>query len=237
LKIKEELVYLTAEEMAEFDRAAIEDFGIDEIILMENAGVAVANAARRSLDGKMEGRKICCLVGKGNNGGDGIVAARHLNNWGARVKVVLGGERIELREIPAKQLSIVEKLGIPVGGPDADFDGADLLVDALFGYNLKGNPREPTAALIRRANSSKIKILAVDIPSGLDATTGDPGDPCIMARTTVTLGLPKTGFLSPKAKRHLGSVYLADISFPEVLYTRLSQKKRLFAKDSLLRVS
>ena len=236
LKIHDGLVYLTAEEMAEFDRAAIEDFGIDEIILMENAGVAVANAARRLLDWKIEGKMICCLVGKGNNGGDGLVAGRHLHNWGAKVTVVLGMERAELREIPAKQLAIVEKMGIPIGGPDADVHGAELLVDALFGYNLKGNPREPTAGLIRRANSSKIKALAVDIPSGLDATTGDPGDPCIVAKMTVSLGLPKTGFLSAEARRFLGSLYVADISFPEALYTKHSQEKGLFAKDSLLRV-
>jgi hydroxyethylthiazole kinase-like uncharacterized protein yjeF len=236
LRIQKGLVYLTAEEMAEFDRAAIEDFGIDEIILMENAGVVVAHAARRLLDGKIEGRKICCLVGKGNNGGDGLVAMRHLHNWGAKAKVVLGGDRIDLREMPAKQLSIIEKMGIPVGGPDEDFDGAELLVDALFGYNLKGNPREPTAGLIRRANSSKIKALAVDIPSGLDATTGDPGDPCIVAKATVSLGLPKTGFLNPEARRLLGSLYVADISFPDALYAKHSQKKGLFAKDSLVQV-
>lgn len=230
------LVYLSAEEMAEFDRAAIEEFGIDELVLMENAGVAVASVARQMLKGTVEQKRICCLVGKGNNGGDGLVAARHLRNWGAHVSVLAVGGRADLSEIPSKQLSIVEKMGIPVGGPDAELGGPELLVDAIFGYNLRGSPREPMAAMIRRANSSGIRTLSIDIPSGLNATTGDRGDPCMVAATTVTLGLPKTGFLNPEARKFLGSLYLADLSFPDILYERYRQKGGLFTKDSLVKI-
>ncbi len=229
-------MFLTAEEMAEFDRIAIEDYGIDELLLMENAGVAVARVARTMLSGNVEGRKVFFLVGKGNNGGDGLVAARHLQNWGASVSLVLGGTPEELREMPAKQLSILDKIGATPSGSGMEVKGADLLVDALFGYNLKESPREPAAGMIRRANHSKVRILAVDIPSGLDATTGVPGDPCVLADTTVTLGLPKAGFLNPKAKRYVGELYLADLSFPGVLYRRYLQPKGLFGKDSLVRV-
>ena len=101
-------VYLTAQEMAEFDRSAIEEFGIDELVLMENAGLAVANVARRLLGGDVTGKRVGVLVGKGNNGGDGLVAAMQLQNWGAQVRPVLAGERDDLKALPAKQLEIVE---------------------------------------------------------------------------------------------------------------------------------
>lgn len=229
-------VYLDAAEMAGFDRVAIEEFGVDELLLMENAGVAVAKVARAMLGGTVGGRRVLCLVGKGNNGGDGLVAARHLQNWGAAVALVLGGRASELREIPAKQLGILQKMGIGSSGPEGSVLGAELLIDALLGYNLKGNPKEPLAGMIRRANLSEIPILAVDIPSGLDATTGEPGDPCVVADTTVTFGLPKEGFLNPKARRYTGDLYVADLSFPSLVYERYSMKRRLFEKDALVKV-
>jgi len=229
-------VYLTAEEMAEADRAAIEDFGIDVVALMENAGFATAQLARKMLGNDVDGREVCCLAGKGNNGGDGLVAARRLHGWGCRVTVVLGSKRSELRDIPARQLSSVERNGIPVLDSEGDFGGAELLIDGLLGYGSKGNPREPTSGLIRRANSSGIPILAVDIPSGLDATTGQPSDPCIAANATVTFGLPKTGFLDPRAREKVGELYLADISLPKPIYSRYAQSPAIFGKDTLVRV-
>ncbi len=229
-------VYLTAEEMADADREAIEGYGIDVLALMENAGVATAGMARKMLGGDVQDGKVLCLVGRGNNGGDGLVAARHLHNWGADVKVILAGERSELRDVPARQMAIVERMGIPVMGAGAELGKARLLVDALLGYGSRGNPREPVASAIRRANDSKIPILAVDIPSGLDATTGEPGDPTMIAKATVTFGLPKSGFLNPKARRHVGELYLADISMPDGIYGALSVGRELFAKGTLIRV-
>lgn len=229
-------VYLTAEEMAKADRVAIEDFGIDVLSLMENAGLATANLARKMLGGDVAERSICCLVGKGNNGGDGLVAARHLHDWGARVTVALGGERDEIRDVPARQLRTIERMEIPVGNPQKGFGRAELLVDALLGYGARGNPREPVAGLIRQANASGVRILAVDIPSGLDATTGEPNDPCIAARATVTFGLLKTGFLNPKAKGIVGELYLADISMPKEVYTKYGRVPD-FGKEPLLRVA
>ena len=230
------LVYLTAEEMAEADRMAIEDYGIDVIVLMENAGVAAARLARRMLGGDVQGKNVCCLVGRGNNGGDGLVAARHLSNWGVGVRVILAGGRSDLRDVPARQLAIVDKMGIPVVGPTEGLADAHLVIDALLGYGSRGNPREPAAGLIREGNASKAPILAVDIPSGMDATSGEPGDPTIEARATVTFGLPKTGFLNPSARRYVGELYLADISMPERVYASHSVQSWLFAKDNLVRI-
>ncbi len=236
MKTKGGFVYLTAQEMAEFDRSAIEDYRIDELVLMENAGLAVANVARQMLGGDADRKRIGVLVGKGNNGGDGLVAARHLQNWGAQVDLVLAGGRADLKALPTKHLEIAERMGGRPMGAESDVSGAHLLVDALLGYNLKGNPKEPLTGMINRANASNVRILAVDIPSGLDATTGNPGSPCIAADTTVTLGLPKVGFLSPEAGKYVGKLYLADISFPALLYAKYGQKDSLFGKDSLVRV-
>jgi hydroxyethylthiazole kinase-like uncharacterized protein yjeF len=236
MKIEGGFVYLTAEEMAEADRAAIEDYGIDVLALMENAGLDAANLAREMLGGTVEGKSVCILAGRGNNGGDGLVAARHLHNWGAAVQVVLAGDRAELRDVPAKQAAIVDRMGIPITSPDEDLRRFQLLVDALLGYGSKGKPREPVAGVIRRANASRVPILAVDIPSGMDATTGETSDPCIEAKATVTFGLPKTGFLNPAAREHVGELYLADVSLPKRIYIAHSQPLGTFDKGALVRI-
>jgi hydroxyethylthiazole kinase-like uncharacterized protein yjeF len=229
-------VYLTAQEMAEADRTAIEEFGIDVVALMENAGLQVGILARKMLGGGVAGRRACVVAGKGNNGGDGLVAARHLHNWGARVRVVLGAEKEDFRDVPAKQLMILEKLGVEIDGRSGGFDGAELLIDALLGYGSRGNPREPMAGLIRKVNSSGIPVLAVDIPSGLDATTGEPNEPCVVANATVTFGLLKTGFLNRGSMRFVGELYLADISLPEPIYRKYRQEPGRFGSVSLLKV-
>lgn len=237
MKSDRELVYLTGEEMAKLDRIAIDEFGLDVLILMENAGTAVARLVRVMLGGSVAQRSVCCLVGKGNNGGDGLVAARHLCNWGARTTVIQAGEKNELRDVPARQFATVERMGIGIGGSDSDFGKPDLIVDALLGYSSKGSPRGPVRDLVLRANESKSAIVAVDLPSGLDATSGEPNDPCIRAGATITFGLPKTGFLNPSARSLIGELYLADISLPAELYARFGQKSGLFQKDTILKVS
>ncbi|HEV2139472.1 MAG TPA: NAD(P)H-hydrate epimerase [Nitrososphaerales archaeon] len=237
MRSKGGFAYLTAEEMAQADRIAIEEFGIDVVVLMENAGLQVGVLARKMLGGTVAGRSVCVVAGKGNNGGDGLVAARHLHNWGAKVTVVLGAEKGDLRDVPAKQLRILEKMGVEVNCPAGGFDGAELLVDALLGYGSKGNPKEPVAGLIRKINSSGIPVLGVDVPSGMDATTGEPGEPCIAANATVTFGLLKTGFLNRESMRFVGELYLADISLPEQIYRKYGQEPGKFGRTNLLKVA
>lgn len=229
------LAFLTAEEMGAVDREATERFGIGVRLLMENAGAAAAEVARGKLGGVI-GRRVVVLVGKGNNGGDGLVAARRLSNWGARTEVVLGCERAELRDVPAEQLEVVEKLGVEVGSGTERIGKPDLLVDALLGYNAKGDPREPMAGLIRAATGSGVPILALDLPSGLDATSGEPNEPCIVASATVTFGFPKVGFLNPKARACLGELYLGDVSFPLGVYRRRPGLGSPFGNGPLVRV-
>jgi NAD(P)H-hydrate epimerase len=235
LKSRRGLSYVSAEEMARIDSLAIENYHVDVLSLMENAGVASANVARLMLRGSIKGKRIACLVGKGNNGGDGLVAARHLHNWGAEVTVFLSGRAEELRDITAKQLRAVGR-SVKVEEGAGDLARFDLLVDALLGYNSKRNPREPVSSMIRRANESRRRTLAVDIPSGLDPTTGEPYEPCLVAEATVTLALPKTGFLNPASKRFVGDLFVADISIPVEVYERLSVRAPDFGTGQIVRV-
>ena len=230
------LAFLTSEEMRRIDDVATKDFGVDVLSLMENAGLQTALQARRMLGGEVIAKSVVCLVGKGNNGGDGLAAARHLHDWGASVQIALGAPRREFREIPAKQLTTVEKLGLPVTEGATDLRRSELIVDALLGYNSTGDPRGAVADLIRLANLSGATILALDIPSGLDPTSGVPNKPCIAAKATITLGFPKMGFLNPDSRSSVGELYLCDISLPREVYSRHGNMAQIFERESIVKV-
>jgi NAD(P)H-hydrate epimerase len=165
------------------------------------------------------------LAGSGGNGGGGLVAARRLTIWGAAAAVVLGQPRSEIREVPAHQLEILDRMGVPVWTaeqyPSDALAHADAILDALVGYGLQGPPRKPIASLIRAANSAPAPVIALDIPSGLDGDSGQAFDPTIRAATTLTLALPKGGLMQPAAREWTGDLYLADISVPVQVYQRL----------------
>jgi len=219
--------------MAEVDREMIDEYGIDLLIMMENAGKALAQLAKRTLSDFVEGKKIAVLTGKGNNGGGGLVAARHLHNWGASIHVILGADEGELKDVPRKQLEILRRIGVEIGQPeDLDFHDFDLLLDALIGYNLRGDPRHRIAAIIRTATESGRPIVSLDVPSGLDSSSGIAYSPCIRASATLTLALPKTG-LGSESKRYYGDLYLADISIPRKIYQRFGIDKGLVFRDAL----
>ncbi|MEK7325537.1 MAG: NAD(P)H-hydrate epimerase, partial [Chloroflexota bacterium] len=208
---------LTTAQMAEVDRLMIEEYGIMLIQMMENAGRNLAELARRMLDGQLAGRHIVVLCGAGNNGGGGMVAARHLHNRGANVEVKFVGGLARLKDVPAHQWRILQTMAL-AKNDDPDLGQADLIIDALIGYGLSGDPRGATAEWIVQANGSGRPILALDTPSGLDATSGAPGNPGIRARATLTLALPKTGLLKANARHFVGDLYLADIGVPPELY-------------------
>jgi NAD(P)H-hydrate epimerase len=175
-------------------------------------------------------------VGGGNNGGDGMVAARHLSNWGAVVNVIVGTAKDKMKSVPLGQLQIIEKMGIPILSTGYDLRDFDLLVDGLIGYGLEGNPRDRIVTIIRDANESGRPILALDVPSGMNATTGETYDPCVKATATLTLALPKTGFLARGASLCMGDLYLADISIPRKVYQSFGQQNSLFQKEALLKI-
>jgi NAD(P)H-hydrate epimerase len=235
MKPKIELPALTTAQMAEVDRLMINDYSILLIQMMESAGRNLAELARRMLN-SLTGRRVVVLCGAGNNGGGGMVAARHLHNWGAEVWVKLIGDPARLKDVPAHQWRILQAMNL-VELADPKLEQADLILDVLIGYGLTGDPRGPVREWIERANATQRPILALDTPSGLDTTTGVAGTPCIRASATLTLALPKTGLLNPSAQPFVGDLYLADIGVPPELYSRLGIKvKPLFGDDTILRI-
>jgi NAD(P)H-hydrate epimerase len=216
------------DQMREVDRIMIEDLHIELKQMMENAG---RNLARLSFL-RFRPSRVVVLAGPGGNGGGGLVAARHLANWGVEISVVLGKERDGLGPVPAHQLDVLDRMGVPtVAEPPV----ADLVIDALIGYSLRGNPRGRVADLIEWTADQDAPVLSLDTPSGLDVTTGDPGRPSISAAATLTLAAPKTGLLDADT---VGDLYLADISVPPAVYGAfgLEMPVDLFGQDTVVRL-
>jgi NAD(P)H-hydrate epimerase len=215
---------VSIDHMREVDRLMTKEAGISLVQMMENAGRCLATHARGMMGGDARGRLVV-LAGRGGNGGGGLAAARRLAGWGASVTVVLAQSPEEMRGVPRQQLTVLEWIGIPVRmGADGISEllaGADLLIDALIGYSLRGAPSGPVAALIQAANASGRPMLALDLPSGLDGDSGEASNPTIRATETLTLALPKRGLLAPAARPWVGRLHLADISVPEKVYRLL----------------
>lgn len=223
------ILSVTADEMREADRVAVEDFDLLLIQMMENAGAHLAELVVR----RFRPESVAVLCGVGGNGAGGLVAARHLANRGVIVHVTLAEDASRLGEVPGHQLTILERMEVPVASQPVT---ADLIVDALIGYSLRGDPRHRTADLIRWANEPETPVCALDVPSGLDATTGDVREPCIRATATLTLALPKTGLAT--ASDVVGELYLADISIPSAVYAALGMKVRLiFGASAIVRLT
>ena len=216
MKSAANLPLLTTDQMVEVDRLMIEEWHISLIQMMENAGRCLAEMTRQHLGGRVAGKQVVVLSGTGNNGGGGMVAARHLHNWGAQVDVVVAGSIDRLKEVPALQRKIMQKMGLGISNPQ--LDTADVIIDALIGYGLRGTPRPPIADWIAQANASHQPIISLDTPSGLDATSGVPSESCIRATITLTLALPKAGLFRTAGKPYVGELYLADIGVPPEVY-------------------
>lgn len=220
--------------MVEVDRLMISDYGIELIQMMENAGHNLAELTGRLLGASLSGRSICVLCGRGNNGGGGMVAARHLRNRGADVHVIrLAGE---LKTVPAKQWNILENMGLR-NEPYFDLSEADMILDALIGYGLDGDPRPEVAVWIEKANAAGRPILALDTPSGLDTTAGTAGKPTVRAEATMSLALPKVGLITESARPYVGNLYLADISIPPELYRQMGLEiGNIFEQDTIIKI-
>jgi NAD(P)H-hydrate epimerase len=207
--------------MIEVDRAMVGDYHIELIQMMENAGRNLAHLTReRFLDGDAAGKSVVVLAGTGGNGGGALVAARRLHNWGAHVQVVLAQPMDKLTPVPAHQLDILTRMGVPALAAEQIVTTSTpaVVLDGLIGYSLEGAPRGAAAELIRWANGQPAPILALDVPSGIDAGTGIIYEPAIRASATLTLALPKKGLRMPGVEALVGELYLADISVPPELY-------------------
>jgi NAD(P)H-hydrate epimerase len=222
-----ELPAVSAEEMREVDRVAVDKFGLGVLQMMENAGRSLAMHAMEMLS-ESTGR-VAVLAGSGGNGGGGLCCARHLRNHGVGVDLVLDRPPSRLAGPAAEQFRVLAESGAkPV--PERDVaravGGAAVIVDALTGYGLVGAPRGRVAELIEIANQSGGRILSLDVPSGVNATTGDMLGEAILPERTLTLALPKTGLA-----RIPGELYVADIGIPVEVYGRLGTLVRPFFGD------
>ena len=216
---------VTAAEMRQIDQDTIEGIGIPGIVLMETAGSAIVRAIEQHYP---TCKRIGILAGKGNNGGDGIVIARQLAHIGYDVYLFLVSPPESFTGEAAVNLQIAKNLKLRIEEilTDATRETkesvslnhiirCELLVDAIFGTGLRGEVREPIAPLINTINNLPIPILSVDLPSGLDADTGNPLGTCVQADRTVTIGLPKRGLLVHPGAEFAGKLEVVDIGFPE----------------------
>jgi hydroxyethylthiazole kinase-like uncharacterized protein yjeF len=222
---------VTSKVMQDIDRAAQEEHNIPGITLMENAGEAAAACALEMLGAAPDEKKVLVVCGKGNNGGDGFVIARKLLEKGIGVTTytLCGANRLKadplinfnrLRDIKA-EVVIIDREGLQK--MRGDLSRSDLIIDSIFGTGFKGRPDDMAGAAIEAINSSGKKVLAVDVPSGLDATTGRCGGECVKADRTVTFGLPKTGFFEASGPGHSGKLVVKNIGFPDSLLENLPE--------------
>ena len=221
---------VTAAQMSEVDRTAMEDFGVTLLQMMEQAGSHLAEVVRLEVGGTLQDKRIVVAVGPGNNGGGGLVAARHLANRGAAVRVVLARPALRMSEAGRHQLATLIAMGAECCVATYDLSDeeltdvlgkADVVVDAILGYNVHDAPRGEVERLIGFLDRAARPIVSLDVPSGLDPDTGVAAGIAITAQATVTLALPKAGLLSSAALERVGRLYLADLGLPEALYTAL----------------
>ena len=238
----QEVPFITTDQMREVDRLMVERYGILLLQMMENAGRNLARLARqRFLKGNPRESRVLVLAGSGGNGGGGLVGARWLNNWGASVRVWLTASATKLADVTRHQLTILEHMGVPIDvtSEKLNLPPADLLVDAVIGYSLSGAPSGLAAALINGANAHKGPVLALDVPSGVEAITGKVHSPAVQAAATLTLALPKRGLCTDDARQHVGELYLADIGVPPELYADAAlglDVGPIFAQEEIIRL-
>lgn len=226
--------FASRQQLADLDRLMVERFNIGVASMMELAGFHVAEFIRLSFPRR---RRVAVLVGRGNNGGDGLVAARHLYNKGFFPSVAL--VRDELGGLPGVHVSAARRVGIPcasgVLAARKVCEEADVVLDALLGYNLRGAPRPPFDAFIEEANRARkrgVPVVACDVPSGVDGDRGPVFSPFVTASHVVFLALPRKGCVSLGAQ-----LFVADIGVPKALYSLIGVEERnYFAQGSILRI-
>lgn len=239
---------ISTEQMRKVDDLMINKYGIELTQMMENAGANLAELAINLMDKFFDipnSKNVVVACGLGNNGGGGMVAARHLSNSGYDVTVVLAGNQLKLKSIPLKQWNILKKLPVRMiiaNGNDTlgVFNEADLIIDAIIGYGMHGELKGIPAHVIHEIlNSQNQNVLSLDAPSGLNITTGDFNEKlCIRAYATMTLALPKIGLVQDNAKECVGELYVADISVPPVLYQSIGiNYQSIFNESSLIKIN
>ena len=214
---------VTREEARRIDKLAIEKYGIPGIVLMENAGLAVSRVVSQMFGDKKDAR-VAIFCGKGNNGGDGFVVARHLINGDIGVNIYLLCEKKDVKGDALINLNILLRMGQEVKeltcpddieGIKEEVYGASLIVDAILGTGAEGDVKEPMKSSIDFINGTLLPIVSVDIPSGLDADNGVLLGTSIKATKTVTFVAPKKGFYLNEGRFRTGEVTIADIGISD----------------------
>ena len=216
---------LTKRQMSTLDKKMV-SMGIDIPVMMELAGFFTALKAAEMTNN----RQVLVLSGTGNNGGDSLAAARHLLNWGYKTDIAFSDRISSLKPSPLRQWKTLKKMGLRETKKPL-WEKYGLIIDGLLGYSANRNPSGKCAKLIRSANSSKAPVLSIDIPSGLDCTTGRTYEPCIKADETLTLSAPKRGLL--KSKEKAGKISLAYMTIPSVIGKKLGIPE--FSENKLIR--
>ena len=210
---------VTAQQMREIDRRTIEDVGIPSLLLMENAGLGVVNVVEKIL-AETCGRRVTILCGRGNNGGDGMVVARHLFNRGTQLDVYLVGQKEMLKGDALINHQILEGLGVKIHQILEKKDlrrivVGDLIVDALLGTGITGEVTGFLAELINWMNGLSLPVVSVDLPSGLHSDDGTFEGSCVRAEHTVTMAEMKRGLALPPGRELAGKVTVVDIGAPD----------------------
>ncbi len=231
------MLLATAAEMREIDRIAIEEMGVPGIDLMERAGGEVARAIAEEF-APIAGKRVVVVAGRGNNGGDGFVVARRLREAGADVVVALVGPSEDVRGDAATALARARAGGVPVRGLDGAgvaraLDGCDVAVDALLGTGATGAPRGEVAEAIGALAAFAGPVVAIDVPSGVDATSGAAPGSAVRATLTVTLALAKTGLFLHPGRAHVGRLRGAAIGIPDAAVERVAPRASLFDAGAL----
>jgi NAD(P)H-hydrate epimerase len=217
------MIRLTRSQVREIDRQSIEEYKIPGIVLMENAARGAVTVAAEMLGGNISG-EILILCGGGNNGGDGLAVARHLHNRGANVKILLAVDPSKYSGDAKINWEIIQAMSLPTAA--AEIEAIEkcqpsLIIDAIFGTGLEKPPREPFGKIVEAVAKIKSSVLAIDLPSGMDADTGEPLGACIRANRTVTFVAEKAGFANPAASHYTGNTTVADIGCPKELIAKL----------------
>ena len=234
---------LTATEMQSFESYACDNFDITVDDMMQNAGQAIFDLIMNELlppesdIGQcrfQEEGQVLIIIGKGNNGGDALVAARLLHKSNIKVAVLSPYLIDEFTEAARQELDKIKKLNILIikNIDKINLNEYSLIIDGLFGFRLKGNPRPPADKIIEQINCSKIPILAVDVPSGLDVETGQIMQPAINPTYIITLGMPKVGF--DYYHKIVGKIYLGNLGIPEKAYQKLGYYTPIFIGKSYI---
>ena len=218
------MMIATGRQMKNIDKTATEKYGISGIVLMESAGIQVVNEAVAMLGGDVSGKTVWVFCGCGNNGGDGFVAARRLNDMNCRVRVLMTSSPSGLTGDARQNYDIAQRLGIDTSTVMSHKDImalkirlplADLVIDAIFGTGLGGEIRGEIADIIHLINDSGRLVLSVDIPSGMNADTGIIQGICVEADRTVTFALPKPGLCLNAGDIPVGELIVAAIGIPQ----------------------